>query len=421
MVTNILLRMVHIEMLSSYQTRDIMDFIHSFDKYDSSEWDQIWFEEGQLPISTHRIWIDGLVRWFNIRGINTTKFLDTMVKRLEKSEIIPARPILRSYLGFVSQFYTCSDIRELCLQLLPKRQAFLSNATVIKGKDKGATRNDFVVMKCKDEERLATNYMPWINFIIQNSPIFLNAPAFEDVSLCASQNSAVLTLDGRATVDIDGKIVSVNGKAIGEVVPFADCLKRNEISWDNDYEQTMECVHIKENFVDEKTGVTLLYKDCYYGAPVNISNVTYKTGVKVEDPMAKLLSSVVRQEFDVWKPLQHAHEDLLGALNDSVSVIYYKSDDSISVNTKHLMRNVPARILRNILREYSTTGREEYENREFKRDPEICMDPLRPNFESRLNRVVAHLEKVAGFFEIERHRRGGFRFVPKCRINFREE
>lgn len=421
MVSNILLRMVHIEMLSSYQTKDIMDFIRSFDKYDSSEWDQIWFEEGQLPISTHRVWIDGLVRWFNLRKINTTKFLETMMKHLEKSEIIPARPLLRSYLGYVSQFYTTSDVRKLCLDILPKRQVFLSNAKIIEGKDHGATRNDFVVLKCKDEERLASNYMPWINFIIKNAPVFLGAPAFENVSLCASQNSAIETLNGRATTDIDGKKFSVNGKVIGEVVPFSECLKRYEITWDNEYECNLECIHIKEDFVDEKSGVVLLYKDCFYGAPINISNISYKTGIKVEDPMAKLMSSVVRQEFDVWKPLQHAHEDLLGALNDSVTVIYYKSDDSISVNTKHLMRNVPARILRNILREYSVTGREEYENREFKRDPEICMDPLRPNFESRLNRVVAHLEKVSGFFEIERHRRGGFRFVPKCRINFREE
>ncbi len=421
MVSNIILRMVHIEMLSSFQTREIMDFIHSFDKYDSTEWDQIWFEEGMLPVSTHRVWIDGLVRWFYSKGINTAKFLETMMKRAEKSEIIPARPVLRSYLGYVPQLYAAQDIRKLCLELLSKRQSFFGNASIIEGKEKGDMRNDFFVIKTRDEERMATNYMPWVNFYIKYSPAFLSAPAYENVNLCASQNSAFITLDGRATADLDGKKFSVNGKVIGEVVPFSECLARNEIEWDNEYERNMECIRIKEDYVDEKTGGVLLYKDCYYGAPVNITNVSYKSGVKVADPMARLLSSVVRQEFDVWKPLQNAHEDLLGALNDSVTVIYYKSDDSISVNTKHLMRNVPARILRNILREYVATGREEFENREFKRDPEICMDPLRPNFESRLNRVVAHMEKVSNLFEIERHRRGGFRFVAKCRINFREE
>ena len=170
---------------------------------------------------------------------------------------------------------------------------------------------------------------------------------------------------------------------------------------------------------------------CYYGTPSNILDVRFKANVITSEPFLKLMSSVVKQEFDAWKPVQKAQEQLLGAMNDSVEVVYYKSDDSISVNRKHLMRNVPARILRNLLREYTATGREEYENREFKRDPSICMDPLRPNFESRLNRVIAHIngtdekdgnsEGVKKYFEIERHRRGGFRFLPKCKIVFREE
>ena len=60
------------------------------------------------------------------------------------------------------------------------------------------------------------------------------------------------------------------------------------------------------------------------------------------------------------------------------------------------------------------------------------MSSVVPNFESRLNRVIAHIngteekdgsvsEGVKKFFEIERHRRGGFRFLPKCKIIFREE
>ena len=186
-----------------------------------------------------------------------------------------------------------------------------------------------------------------------------------------------------------------------------------------------------KDVVDAKVGALLIQKDCYYGAPASIAFVDYKADIVAPEPFNKLMSAVVRQEFDSWKPIQKAQEQLLEAMNDSVTVIYYKSDDSISVNSKHLMRNVPARILRNLLREYTATGREEYENREFKRDPAICMDPLRPNFESRLNRVIAHIngcddpnkpsEGVKKYFEIERHRRGGFRFVPKCKIIFREE
>lgn len=422
MVTNILLRMVHIEMLSVFQTKDVLEFIRSYNKFEFSDLDRLWYEEGVVPFFLHRSWIDALVQWLYSRGIAPEKFLNDMMAHCEESEIIPSRPLLRTYLPFVPQFYAATDMRAFALECLPKRQSFLNAAHLIHGKETESEKTDFVALSCKDEECLATNYMPWINMVIRYAPIFLSMPAYEKVTLCASQNSVTMSLDGRAVADIDdSKNILVNGEIVGKVVTFEKCLALHGITWENDYEKHLECVHIEKDVLDTKTDGVLLHKDCFYGTPVNITGVTYKKNVNVKDPFARLMSSVVRQEFDVWKPLQTAHENLLGALNDSVSVVYYNSDDSIAVNSKHLMRNVPARILRNILREYMLTGREEYENREFKRDADICMDPLRPNFESRLNRVVTHLEKVSNFFEIDRHRRGGFRFVPKCRIEFREE
>ena len=223
----------------------------------------------------------------------------------------------------------------------------------------------------------------------------------------------------------------MNGRQVGKYMTFGDCLAEYGLEWEFEAEKKMACIRATEDVIDEKVGAVLIHKGCYYGAPASVVYFDYKANVVAPEPFNKLMSAVVKQEFDSWEPIQKAQEQLLEAMNDSVTIIYYKSDDSISVNNKHLMRNVPARILRNLLREYSATGREEFENREFKRDPSICMDPLRPNFESRLNRVIAHIngsddpehpsEGVKKFFEIERHRRGGFRFVPKCKIIFREE
>ncbi len=422
MVTNILLRLVHVEMLSSFQVKDILEFVKSFHKFDSADWDQVWFEDGMLPIFTHRVWLDTLVRWLYVRQESPSKFIDNMMAHITKGEFFPSRPILRTYLPYVSNFYATDDTRKLCLEILPKRQVFLKGANIIPGKVENGMRTDFVEIAYKDEERPATNYMPWINTIIRYAPVFFGMPMYEDVKLCASQNSVTTALEGRANASIENDQIFVNGEVIGKIVSFADCLNVLGLTAsESEYESKMECVLVEKEFRDPKTDNVLLHAGCYYGTPRNISAVTYKEGLKVEDPFAKLMTSVVRQEFEVWKPLQRAHENLLAAMNDSVHVVYYKSDDSISVNSKHLMRNVPARILRNILREYTETGREEYENREFKRDPEICLDPIRPNFESRLNRVVSHLERVSQYFEIVRHRRGGFRFVPKCRIDFHEE
>ena len=268
--------------------------------------------------------------------------------------------------------------------------------------------------------------------MINIGPLLLNTPAYEHISYLASQTSFIEALENRVPAEMkeDGGVY-VKGELVGRHVTFDDCIKEHNLEWKNDVERSIGCVRSLVDIRDPKTGALLIEKDCYYGAPAYILEFNFKANVNATEPFLKLMSSVVKQEFAAWAPIQKAHEQLLDAMNDSVTIVYYKSDDSISVNSKHLMRNVPARILRNLLREYTVTGREEYENREFKRDPAICMDPLRPNFESRLNRVIAHIngsddpehpsEGVKKYFEIERHRRGGFRFVPKCKIVFREE
>ena len=205
------------------------------------------------------------------------------------------------------------------------------------------------------------------------------------------------------------------------MVKFSECIEKLPIDLGISDLGDKLCVRADTDVIDTFTGTHLLYKGRYYGAPVSIAEFVYTKDVRTKDPFLGLISSLVLEEYSVWPPVQKAHDELLHKINHVAEIVYYEADDSISVNGKHLMRNVPARILRNVLREYSKTGREEFENREFKRDPEICIDPVNPNFESRLNRVVDHLEKVSDVMSLNRHRRGGFRFEPHCHIDFREE
>ncbi|HPW94423.1 MAG TPA: hypothetical protein PLT31_04455 [Fibrobacteraceae bacterium] len=422
MVTNLLLRIVHIELLSSYSTKDILDLIRMDSRFPSNLLDSIWFEEGVFEREQHRIYLDALTEWLFSRGINPEQFIENMFSRFTSSEYMSSRIILRSYLPFVPKFYETDDVRRLSLETLPDRQSLIEGAQVIFNDPVENVRNDIMIYRCEEKDKLASHYMPWIEALVRYAPAFLTCPPYESIqTLCFQNTVAEVLAKHNMPILIDNKTVLLHGRVIGHVVPFSEAIEKYGLSWSNTQETSIPCIRIDEDVTESGSGAVLLKRGAYYGAPANIVKISYQAGVTHPDPFAKLMSSLVRQEFDVWQPVQKAHEALLNAANDSVVITYYKSDDSISVNDHHLMRNVPARILRNLLREYTATGREEYENREFKRDPEICMDPLRPNFESRLNRVVAHVEKVSKYFEIQRHRRGGFRFKPNCRIVFKEE
>ena len=431
MISNFFMQLIHIELLTSYSVKDLLTLMRRDPRFDVKLVNDLFFEGSLIDENSHRFIADNIVSWLYERGENPDEFIERIVKRCADFEAVPARSVLRTYLPFVSQFYQTQDVRALCLETIPKRYPFLTHASILRDSTENDMRNMFLAFRFETPGALVSNPMRWILGMFRVGPLLLNTPAYEYMEYEATQTSFIEALEGRVEAEMKDGDVYIGDKLVGRTATFGECLDKLGFDWENKPERDVGCVLALEDLRDEKTNSVLLRKGCYYGTPSNILDVRFKANVITSEPFLKLMSSVVKQEFDAWKPVQKAQEQLLGAMNDSVEVVYYKSDDSISVNRKHLMRNVPARILRNLLREYTATGREEYENREFKRDPSICMDPLRPNFESRLNRVIAHIngtdekegnsEGVKKYFEIERHRRGGFRFLPKCKIVFREE
>jgi hypothetical protein len=432
MVSNLFLQLIHIELLLSYSVKEILTLVKRDPRFNVKLLNDLYFGDSVIDEETHRFIANNVVSWLYERGENPDEFIERIVKRCSDFEAIPSRCVLRTYLPYISSFYSCKDVRELCLEIIPKRYQFLKQAAVLRNEVVAENREMLFTYKFETPSALVSNPMRWIIGMFRVGPLLLGTPTYEHMHFLASQTSFIEAMENRLPVEMRDGDVYVNGEAVGKSTLFGECVKKCGIKWEEERELEIGCVLATKDVIDPKTKTVLVREGCFYGAPANILDVKFKANISCVEPFIKLMNSVVKQEFEAWQPIQKAQEQLLDAMNDSVTIVYYKSDDSISVNSKHLMRNVPARILRNLLREYTATGREEYENREFKRDSAICMDPLRPNFESRLNRVIAHIngtddkdgkenEGVKKYFEIERHRRGGFRFVPKCKIVFREE
>lgn len=414
MVSNLFLQLIHIELLLSYSVKEILTLVKRDSRFNVKLLNDLYFGDSVIDEETHRFIANNVVAWLYERGENPDDFIERIVKRCSDFEAIPSRCVLRTYLPFISSFYSCKDVRELCLEIIPKRYPFLKQAGVLRNEVVAENREMLFTYRFDTPTALVSNPMRWIIGMFRVGPLLLGTPTYEHMNFLASQTSFIEAIENRLPAEMRDGDVYVNGEIVGKSTHFSECVKKCNIKWENEAELEIGCVLATKDVVDPKTKTVLIKEGCFYGAPANILDVKFKANISNVEPFIKLMNSVVKQEFEAWQPIQKAQEQLLDAMNDSVTVVYYKSDDSISVNSKHLMRNVPARILRNLLREYTATGREEYENREFKRDSAICMDPLRPNFESRLNRVIAHIngtddkdgkesEGVKKFFEIERH------------------
>lgn len=420
-IPNVFLKMAYSELLLSHRTEDLVPLVQNANVSSRKLIEDAWQEDELVGVEDNAMIIEGFANWLLARGESLDTFADRMFDRVKLLASVPKRIILRSYLPYIRDFYDMEDQRLGILRLFEKRNLFNENFHFVEGKSEGKKLHGYMTNRSSGSNHPAAIYSTWMLRFLQQEPCLLDLPAFESVSMIASQYTAEEALLGRLAGNQDGETFYVSGIAVGKVVKFSECLDKIPVDLELSKFADKLCVRADTDVMDTFTGTQLLRKGHYYGAPASVSEFVFDKDVKTKDPFATLIASLVKDEFNVWPPVQKAHDELLHKINNVAEIVYYETDDSISVNGKHLMRNVPARILRNILREYTKMGREEFENREFKRDPDICIDPVNPNFESRLNRVVDHLEKVSEIMSLNRHRRGGFRFEPHCHIDFREE
>ena len=163
---------------------------------------------------------------------------------------------------------------------------------------------------------------------------------------------------------------------------------------------------------------------CCYGAPVYLARIRYaplpaKKGPA--NPLRLLIDGLLSGDRKVARRVDALHSAFLQSISAKTEIVYHTLDDSVTINGEHFIRNVPAKIFRRVLKTYLLTGRTTFENREFKRDAEITLDVSNPNFEGRLNRLMARLEESHPELIIVRRKRGEFVFSPKCSISFHEE
>ncbi|MBK8803187.1 MAG: hypothetical protein IPN71_14245 [Fibrobacteres bacterium] len=143
-------------------------------------------------------------------------------------------------------------------------------------------------------------------------------------------------------------------------------------------------------------------------------------GHPVEQGISHLIHSAMADDLDAMDLACQRHEDLLLQYRHRLCFVFHHQDETISCNGEHLLRGVPAKILQKVLMAHTLTGRSSFENREFRRDPDLGLDPLNPNLESRIKILSERLEERLVGFRILKNGRGRFDLETSTLVEFQE-
>lgn len=104
----------------------------------------------------------------------------------------------------------------------------------------------------------------------------------------------------------------------------------------------------------------------------------------------------------------------------SISARLHQTDQSVFLDHSYLIKGVAGAILWKLLREYVSTGRTDFSNRELRLDPGLRLPAHSENLEARLILLRKRLEERQAGLRIEKIARGRFRLVVDGPVTLEE-
>lgn len=379
----------------------------------------------KVPLAYQLRMLSAVESFCRAEGIDPDELQHNFFQGIYPWRYLSAKALLGMVEPLLDGLFTVEDRREFLYRHYEELQAhFYPHSTheIVQDQVVGNERITTMIYSLDNSTTEFFDYSEWLLPWLQHFPELFALPPSEEVRLLADMRTIHQILPLK-DFERRGDRLICGKKEIGKGIFFDDYARQIGISSENPFDLHLECCLVEKDLYDA-VGKRLLSAGCCYGAPVYLIELRYAVQHKnkrVSNPLRPLLQGLFRDDDLSRARLNDLHEAFFAELSYTAKIVFHRQDDSISIDGEHFIRNVPAKIFRKVIRAYLLEKRTEFENREFKRHAEITLDLINPNFEGRLNRLMAKLNSERPDLSIVRHRRGGFLFSPKCAIDYREE
>ena len=389
----------------------------------------LWHDEERIPLGYFIQVMNDLEPFLLRHGYSTLDLITRNLQELNSGSILPPKIALRTFRMVLASFLGSKDPRHSAFAAIPDTNAFIALGTRLWTVPVPSDAPDWHVqwlLLSHGSGYLRT--LPaldpalWIEPLLRLFPLRLGLPELEDVEI-VGEVRRLEEIVSPEDLERRGPLWFTHGEELSREQGLqVSCDARGFDAGAEGLPDLPVQVATRDWFCPIRQRI-VVKAGRLYGCPSYILRLRYRKLDLLSFPnmLGNLIDEALSDGGQSWKRAAELFEKLVEDFGSTLRFVYHRLDESVTFNGSHLLRYTPAKILQKVLFAYTVTGREEFEHKEFRRDPDLGLDPNAPNLESRLKLLTDRLNDRCPALRIEKSGRGRFRLIVHGNVDFHEQ
>ncbi len=434
-----ILRLAHLYLIQNYPLKDVFEFwqknlpdLETEPSTIQDFFDSILINNQKLPVYYVMKVLSAMEAFLIGKGDGSKEFARTLYSDMSNAGYGDNNKLIGFWIPSLKKINSLQiDTKYVIMRGCPKACRYVCHnfhLQILKeSKGNGTYRHIFLFALKKNFQLLSPPFDCdlWIGQRVKMLPVLFGLPEYEQVDIISDVRSIEDISPGIQVIRENDR--SQVGAVKAREYSFGEFLALKDVTLPRLDLKSLKAivVEVLDDYYCPKRKRIILHKGCVYSAPVYLFQVTYPESKyqNAWDMVANTMKIMNKEKVSLNR-LRTLHEEFLRQADSKCIFLYDKQTDTITLNGKYFIRNVPAKILAKMIKHYVECGCHgsiEIERKSLLNDPEIVPDRNNPNLERRFKLIAeAFRKKCPGCCCFSRPSKGVIKLEPKSQITFEE-